>query len=194
MAKSKPKTIPATKSKSKFSRQKPYRVKVSATGKQKREVGPTDGRSDPLLVRNLLKALEQGLGRKHSAIMANISKQTLYRWLSEADEADAEGRTGTPAQVFRDLVREAETVAVKRNLLLIQAAGGKDWRAAAWYLERTQPEDYGPRERIDHRHAGDDGGPIKTMNLEVTPDALADEQIDKALEKFYAAKLKRRTA
>jgi hypothetical protein len=68
--------------------------------------------------------------------------------------------------LFHVLVERAKAQAVKDSVKVIKEAGPKNWQAAAWWLERTQPRDYGRQQRIEH--SGPDGGPIET----VTPDAL----------------------
>ena len=51
---------------------------------------------------------------------------------------------------FQQLVRRAEAEAVKLNLAVIQAAAasGKSWQAAAWFLERKHPEQWGKTETL----------------------------------------------
>ncbi len=51
---------------------------------------------------------------------------------------------------FQDLIRRAEAEGVKLNLAVIQAAAasGKSWQAAAWFLERKYPEQWGRTETL----------------------------------------------
>ena len=53
-----------------------------------------------------------------------------------------------------------------RNVALIQKAAKDNWQAAAWYLERRYPEDYGRREQHKLEHTGPRGGPIQTEKMQ----------------------------
>lgn len=44
--------------------------------------------------------------------------------------------------------RQAQSAAEMRALGVISAAFGDSWQAAAWFLERTKPEQYGNRGRV----------------------------------------------
>lgn len=69
---------------------------------------------------------------------------------------------------FFEAVKTAEAQAVARSVATIQAASRKSWQAAAWWLERKHPDEWGRKER--HEHVGKDGEPIK---LDMDPrDAL----------------------
>ena len=71
--------------------------------------------------------------------LAGLSRKSYYRWLKEAEDAPE----GHPLRHFRDTVKEALAEAQHRMLMIIQKAAVKDWRAAAWFLERRCPEDWG---------------------------------------------------
>jgi len=91
----------------------------------------TDPRIEPLLT-----ALRAGNTRRAAARYAGIHSTQFYRWLE-----------GT---AFRAQVERAEADAEVRMLTKVaQAANGGDWKAAAWWLERRLPADYGRRERIE---------------------------------------------
>lgn len=54
-----------------------------------------------------------------------------------------------PYVVVFHQVEKAKAVAEIRNLTIIQSAAPENWQAAGWILERTHPERYGRRERIN---------------------------------------------
>jgi hypothetical protein len=77
---------------------------------------------------------------KGACVAARISESTFYLWL-------AKGMTGEePYLEFLELVQLAR--ARGRVALVESIITDKDWRAKAWYLERTWPEDFGP---VAHR-------------------------------------------
>ncbi len=94
----------------------------------------------------------------------NISTSTYYRWLDKADDPNA----GDEFREFRDASARARAEVEARHVSLIdQAARGPvlgDWRAAAWYLERSFPTRYGRQERIEHTSV--EGGAITLVGLE----------------------------
>ena len=59
-------------------------------------------------------------------------------------------------------VEKARDEATARNVAVIQkAAHNGDWKAAAWYLERTRQKTYGRAERVEM--TGADGEPMKMV-------------------------------
>ncbi|OWK36539.1 hypothetical protein [Fimbriiglobus ruber] len=90
----------------------------------------------PLIKKIVLMALEGGATRKTAAEMAKVSPRTFQLWLrlGLSPDADPEYRE------FRTDVLRAEAEAVLSCVDLIRKAGKKDWRAAAWWLERHCPE------------------------------------------------------
>lgn len=87
-------------------------------------------------VQIVLEALRAGNTRRAAAAYAKIDQNTFYRWLDK----------GT----FRDDVEKAEADAEVRALaIIIRAAQGGTWQAAAWWAERRRPDDYGRRDKLD---------------------------------------------
>lgn len=84
----------------------------------------------------LLNALRLGCSRRTATCTAGISEDTLSRWIR--NNAD-----------FAEAIARAEEEAVARNIALVAHAARKNWRAAAWWLERTHPELYRLRTSIN---------------------------------------------
>lgn len=86
----------------------------------------------------LLGALVAGNTRRASAAFAGMSHDTFYNWFN--DDPD-----------FRARVEEAEAKAQVRAVSQVANAAFRDgdWRAAAWWLERRYPADYGRRDRVE---------------------------------------------
>lgn len=85
----------------------------------------------------ILQALENGCTRRAAAGAAGISHTTLYRMLDAS-------------VTFRDAVEKAENLAeAKATTLVVKAAYEGNWTAAAWWLERRRPDDYGKRVAVD---------------------------------------------
>lgn len=109
----------------------------------------------------LLEALRAGNTRKDASLYAGLEQHTFQRWVL----ADAH---------FAQAVEKAEADAVVRNVAQIaKAAQEGTWQAAAWWLERRRPEDYGRRDRVEitlrqeaHRIAADLGIDVNELLAE----------------------------
>lgn len=77
---------------------------------------------------------------------------------------------------FQDLIRRAEAEAVKLNLAVIQAAAasGKSWQAAAWFLERKHPEQWGKTETLSIEARKDAVTEAIKINAARTPEHLRE--------------------
>jgi len=87
--------------------------------------------------------------------VAGIGVSTFYGWL-ERGEADQEAGTPSAFLEFSEAVHRARAEGEAMLLQQIRQAAPKDWRAAAWILERTMPAKYGRRAEIKH------GGTVRT--------------------------------
>ena len=110
-------------------------------------------------VRNLLLAsLRAGATLKMAALAAGIDRVTLWRWIKRGKKA----KSGKYRAFLRELI-QASAMGGVRNVTCISRAAARDWRAAAWMLERRYPRDYGKREKVEL--TGKDGKPIQTQDV-----------------------------
>lgn len=107
----------------------------------------------------LLGAIERGLPLRDSALLAGISYDTLNRWRNSGEAEDA----APEFYNFCNALKRAQAVAVDTLVSQIQSAARKDWKAAAWLLERRHPENWGRQQRLEH--TGPNGAPIATVAL-----------------------------
>lgn len=102
------------------------------------------------LIETASKLISAGNYQKHVAQYLNLSEETWYRWLREGER----GKSGLKRQ-FYESIKKAEAEAIARNVALIQKAAQEgNWQAAAWWLERKFPEEWG-RNRLDIHTEGD---------------------------------------
>ena len=114
----------------------------------------------PDVIDKLLQHIRSGMNREDSCILAGIGRDTFYTWLREKPE-------------FSDKVLSAEKECKQRNVVRVQNASRKDWRAAAWWLKHKHSEEF--HDRSDLGIGGRKGAPpIQTTNVNVgvRPDAL----------------------
>ena len=93
----------------------------------------------------IVASLRCGNTRRASAHLAGIHECTLVRWLNRGREAKA----GDSA--YMDLlacVQKAEAAAESSMLSAIVDAVADNWQAAAWYLERRYPAEYGRHTKV----------------------------------------------
>jgi len=120
----------------------------------------------PEVENKILEVLREGNFREVAARAAGITGRTLKRWMA-AGKDEPEG----PFGAFHRAVLEAEKDAEEKAVRTIRAAGEKDWRALAFFLERRFPERWGRRDpRIEL--TGKNGAPIEMEMLH----GLTDEE------------------
>lgn len=85
---------------------------------------------------SIARALESGASRADAASDAGIDPDHLTEWLRRAKAGDSDFRL-VPGQIVR-----AEARARIRAAEGVIAAAADDWRAAAWFLERRDPDEW----------------------------------------------------
>lgn len=100
--------------------------------------------------KTIIDAIEQGVPYRHAAAMANMSEDALKAWRD--NDAD-----------FTEAIKAAEGRAVAGRLLRIRLAEPDHWQAAAWWLERKYPQEFGKTVQ-EQQHTGKDGAPL-TINM-----------------------------
>jgi hypothetical protein len=81
--------------------------------------------------------------------LAGIDETTFSRWMAAGEKGKQ------PFADFAKAVKKAEEEAVRKHVAVITKAAEKNWQAAAWWLERRYPADFGKKDNIDLALAGD---------------------------------------
>lgn len=118
-------------------------------------------------------AIREGLSIEGACSHAGIARSTFHDWVSRGEDGEAEfsdfadQTARARAEVEERLLGSIEWAAGKRMRRRALGTGSdfetfeeeeRDWRAAAWLLERKFPEAYGNKQTLEH--TGKDGGPI----------------------------------
>ena len=90
------------------------------------------------LQNKIVSILEKGNYVETACALAGISKQTFYNWRNRGNTQKSGKYRG-----FLDAVEKAIATAEIADLKIIDQAAQKNWRAAAWLLERRSPERWG---------------------------------------------------
>ena len=110
----------------------------------------------------IVNTIELGGTRRMACALVGISEDTLARWA--ASNAD-----------FAERLKTAESRRDRALVVNIRTAAAKDWKAAAWLLERVAREDYGTN-KVEV--TGKDGGPIKHDHVTRDMTGFSDAEID----------------
>jgi transposase len=101
---------------------------------------PAKGKYTPERIKAITDAVLQGVPYRHAAAIAGITETTFYEWMNKK-----------PA--FAEAIKEAEAKAVAGRIARIRLAEGDHWQAAAWWLERKYPQEFG-RTVQEQQHSG----------------------------------------
>jgi hypothetical protein len=130
-------------------------------------------------VNKILEQLQIGMTREDTIVLVGISRETFYVWMREKPD-------------FSDKVLHAEMVCKQRAVVRIQQHGRRDWRAAAWWLERKFKSEFA--EQQTHKMVGPDGGPLLVSRgpelKDVDEKTMVDfiKAVDKAVDKLGSVK------
>lgn len=95
----------------------------------------------PVIREAILQAIRMGNTRASAAEATGIHRDTLHTWTERF-----------PA--FSDAIKEAEAYAEQEAVKAIVSQFHHQWTAAAWYLERKHPDEWGKKERVDVTSGG----------------------------------------
>lgn len=106
---------------------------------------PKPQKRSPDLESKILGAIRRGLSMRKAAAACGVSEGTVRGWRDKDEE----------------FANACESAIAQRELLCLDAIwkGERGWESKAWILERTNPDEYGRRQRIEQTGAG--GGPVQ---------------------------------
>lgn len=101
----------------------------------------------------LIQALQGGNYVETACLYAGLAPSTVYRWVERGNNEkhrQAEGQSPDPTESqyieLCEAVEKARAQAIVANVTIIQqAARTGTWQAAAWWLERSVPNQFGRR-------------------------------------------------
>lgn len=112
---------------------------------------PRKSKLNEEFIKQAVKLIEAGNYQKHVAQALGIHEDTWYRWLREGERA----KSGIKRR-FYESIKKAEARAVLRNVAkILQASQEGNWQAAAWWLERRYPDEWGRKDKLDMNTQGE---------------------------------------
>jgi hypothetical protein len=113
----------------------------------------------------ILKAIRTGNYLVVAARYAGVHPGTVHRWIKLGDPEGRERRNAR-CRRFRERVEQARAEAEVRHVSLVTKAGERQWRAAAFMLERGAPERWGrPQPRGQDGEAAERPEPAAARGL-----------------------------
>lgn len=134
----------------------------------------------------ILIAIERGNSQKNAAALVGLREQTLSRWLKQGREAksgayhdfvDAVAEAKVRGQqALIEHIRDTATAGLSHEETREEVSdnGNKttvitkrvvDWRAAAWLLERRDPQHWGAAAKVEDDDGHSDTGPDANQGL-----------------------------
>lgn len=104
---------------------------------------------DAATTEKLVQAIRVGATYQLACKYAGITYQTFLNWMKRGEDQQSGAWRD-----FYDAMTHAEGQAAITWLAVIEKAAAKDYRAAAWKLERRYPHEYG-RTVQETEHSGD---------------------------------------
>ena len=102
-----------------------------------------------------------------AAGLAGISKECLYSWLKKGKQDRRRGESSQYLE-FLEKFEKAGAFAEGRFVSIIAKAAEDQWTAAAWWLERTKPQRWGKKDKIEHT------GQAQNLHIELKGVSLRD--------------------
>lgn len=105
----------------------------------------------------LVAKVETGHYNTMAARAAGVGVRSFQRWLAKGEAADEKLNSGQPIEADEERywhlwqrISKAQAKAADDALSAIRAAweSGQQWTAAAWYLERKYPGEWGRRQEV----------------------------------------------
>jgi len=93
-------------------------------------------------INKLLDYISQGMSTENACYVTGICQKTYHLWYNQRKK-DAESDTASLQLKLFDGIWAAQAQCEQTHLQNIADAGKKNWRASAWFLERTRPKSYG---------------------------------------------------
>lgn len=125
---------------------------------------PTD--CTPELTAALCAELKLGMSIRGACQHVGIDDSTFRKWMMRGEAGEE------PFVTFRTEATRAKADGVRALVATVRKAASQDWRAAAWILERREPDDWSKRTEI----SGPGGAPVPVavdLRAEVRAQAAA---------------------
>lgn len=94
----------------------------------------------------IVELIEAGNFASVAARACGVSSSTFHRWMQRGEQ-----QKKGPYRLFWDACTRARARAQSKYVEVLREAAKSDWRAAAFFLERTDPEHWGSRRFVEKK-------------------------------------------
>lgn len=144
-------------------------VEKKKPAQPKKNAGRKTALLQPNLEQTLLDYIRIGTPIRNAVVAAGITETSFYSWINRGMaererlklvKGAKENSTEVVFLKFLEQVERAKAEAVAKKVAVIAKSGNDgDWRAAAWWLERQLPEEFGKTDKLEI--GGNNGEPIR---------------------------------
>ena len=124
-------------------------------------------------INELATCISEGMTNKDACIVAGVAESTFYGWLDNPS-----------TDLEKSLAQQIDRARVVRKMKLLQtifnAAENGCWQAAAWYLERVYPEEFGKPDRYRDQGITEAVEAVKglTASIRARAEAMKPEKME----------------
>jgi len=126
------------------------------------------------LQKQICDLIKRGNYTKTACLAVGIDESCYYKWIKRGEEA----KTGIYFQFVQSIKRVQEEAKVRYLERIREAADNGNWTAAAWFLERKYPDEWGKKEKhtlegkMEQKHSG-------KIDLNIDLRKLSDAELEK---------------
>ncbi len=144
------------------------------------------GKLNKAMQEKLSAKITNGNTYKNACLLCGIGETTFYEWMAKGQQGQDEGKKNKYTE-FAEIIKKAMAEAENRNLLIIQkvAQEEREWQAAAWFLERRNPEAWGRKQALHHTiEEKIDNKKLRNNVMEALKDEGKQKVYDELLERL----------
>lgn len=149
----------------------------------KHEVGSRHPESKFFLAPKILEEMRKGVTRSAACRIVGISSETVAEWIFKANKFPEKYPEYVEFHEAMEQVRAEVQKEMVGHIVGAARSDPKHWTAAAWYLERTDPANWGKRDKVEVKN---EGGPMIQFNQVVLSDPDAREASRDLLHRLTA--------
>ena len=124
--------------------------------------------------KKIIENAKKGRSMPDCSLLAGLGRGTLEAWIYKGrHEPDKYPHFAQLVADYEMAQAEFRGETLDNIVTVAQSQAPGTWQANAWLLERTDPENWGKKDRIEH--VGDGGGPRTQLNTVVLIDSDARE-------------------
>jgi hypothetical protein len=124
--------------------------------------------------KRILEALKT-TGLVRAAELAGIHRDTFRRWHRQGEQDIRDNKKTELADFVREISKvTANRYAILESSILVAATKDRDWRAGAWLLERSLPDEFGRKDMLKIQLDGAIQGLLDAVEPHMTRDGYAE--------------------